>query len=702
VRVRNPGSSAITVKVVLEERTGFQAGSVYGDGDEVESLTLNPGEESELSFKARVYGIPRSGDVARFRFYIGNRLVDQKEQLLNLKPELIEVPSFTSPGVVKKGSTFKIGVPVFYSFSTDTVLALILTNEDNGKELVTDIIKGEGLKIYSLTINSSFADLGTEGIRSFRLTVQAEYPEEGNRVAYKREFSFRVRVSSNVGSSSILIDPSFIVTLNYQGKQYFALYAYNATYVSPPGSGRIEDVLRWAYSQRNWLIFEATNGNFKPVMDDELYKTLAFASEIAYLRVTMWNKDNLLTRSSYFRNLSQLASQTEALNFLAGFLGKLAGIIGLQAASTWASSVSSGIQSPIRLYDVEMSVDRIIEIFKKLDLYSTSLKAVQKANEVGGGIETAPIWLSIMFMNSGATDLEKANGLLTNIAPSNPPSMNVSVSEALEFYELVKNGETKGLAGMRFMSAYYAKDQLEVMGVKINLRTYKSALLETLGSIGDIYSFYENLKNGFNIPEVYEFIHNIVAVHDEYELRKVVCQSASLNFRNTYLRETANSVDITLIEPEQQHKLYLTIYDEKGRILGFNKATGTIEAGIPGSYYIDFGNAIKINIPLDVKIDKIVVDASEAKQPVENYTLQVETRKDGKTIGTLSVTNQISSNEQKAYNFQLTEDLKPILNETTITTPQTTSPVATGILVLVIIVASIFAFTLFIIRRGRK
>jgi hypothetical protein len=139
----------------------------------------------------------------------------------------------------------------------------------------------------------------------------------------------------------------------------------------------------------------------------------------------------------------------------------------------------------------------------------------------------------------------------------------------------------------------------------------------------------------------------------------------------------------------------LTIYDEKGRILGFNKATGTIEAGIPGSYYIDFGNAIKINIPLDVKIDKIIVDASEAKQPVENYTLQVEIRKDGKTIGTLSVTNQISSNEQKAYNFQLTEDLKPILNETTITTPQTTSPVATGILVLVIIVASIFAFTLY-------
>jgi len=702
VRVRNSGSSTITLKVALEERTGFQAGSVYGDGDEVKSLTLNPGEESELSFKARVYGVPRSRDVARFRFYIGDQLVDQKEQLLNLKPELIEAPSFISPGTVKKGSTFKIGVPVFYSFSTDTVLALILTNEDNGKkELVTDVIKGEGLKIYSLIITSSFADLGTEGIRSFRLTVQAEYPEEGNRVAYKREFSFKVRVSSNVGSSSILIDPGFIITLNYQGKQYFALYAYNATYVPPPESGKIEDMLRRAYSQRNWLIFEAANGNFKPVMDDELYKTLAFASEIAYLRATMWNKDYLLTRARYFRDLSQLALLAEALNFLAEFLGKLAGIIGLEAASTWASSVASGIE-PVKLYDVEMEVVRIIEIFKKLDLYGTSLKAVQKANEVGGGIETALIWLSIMFMNSGASDIEKANELLAKISLFNAPSMNVNVSEALEFYELVENGETKGLAGMRFMSYYYAKDELEVMGVKINIRPFKSALLGAMGFIGDIYSFYENLKNGFSIPEVYKFIHNIVTVHDEYELRKEVCQSASLNFRNTYLRETANSVDITLIEPEQQHKLYLTIYDEKGRILGFNKVTGTIEAGIPGSYYIDFGNAIKINIPLDVKIDKIVVDASEATQPVENYTLQVETRKDGKTIGTVSVTSQISSNEQKAYSFQLTEDLKPLLKETTITTPQTPSPIAGGILVLVIIVASITAFTLVTMMRRRK
>jgi rhamnogalacturonyl hydrolase YesR len=704
MRIKNPGSSTITVKVVLEERTGFQAGSVYGDGDEVKLLTLNPGEESELSFKARVYGIPRVGDVARFRFYIGDQLVDQKDQFLNLKPEFAEVLSFTSPATVKKGSSFKIGVPVFYSFSTDTTLALILTNEETGKNLmVTDVVKGEGLKIYSLTINSGFVNLESEGVRSFRFTVQVEYPEESNRVAYKKEFSFKVRVSNNVGSSSILLDPGFIIALNYEGKQYFALYAYNATDVPLPQSGKIEDIFRWAYSRRNWLVFEAVNGNFRPVMDDKLYKALAFASEIAYLRATMWNEDYLLTRSSYFRELSQLASQAEALNFLAEFTGKLAGIIGLQAASAWASSVSSGIESDSKLYDIIMRIDRIIEIFKKLDLYSDSLKAVQKANQIGGGIETAPIWLSIIFMNSGATDLEKANKLLTHIPLSNPPFiMNVNVSEALEFYDLVENGETKGLAGMHFLSAYYAKDQLKVMGVNINIRAFKNAFLEALGFIGDAYSFYEALRGGFGIPEVYEFIQHIVTVHDEYEMRREICQSASLDFRNTYIRETANSMDITLVEPERQHKLYLTIYDERGRILGFNKATGTIEAGILGSYYIDFGNAIKVHIPLDVKIDKIIVDASKATQPIENYTLRVEIYKDGKPIETTSVSNQIAPNEQKAYNFQLTKDLKPLLNETTILTTPQTPPMATGILVLVIILASIIALTLFVIVWKRK
>ncbi len=707
VRVKNPGSSTITVKVVLEERTGFQAGSVYGDGDEVKLLTLKPGEESELSFKARVYGIPRVGDVARFRFYIGDKLVDQKDQFLNLKPEFAEVSSFTSPTTVKKGSSFKVGVPVFYSFSTDTTLALILTNEESGKNLmVTDVIKGEGLKIYSLTINPDFANLESEGVRSFKLTVQVEYPEESNRVAIKKEFRFKVRVGDNFGSSSILLDLGFMITLNYEGKRYFAFYAYNATDAPLPQSGKIEDIFRWAYSRRNWLVFEAINGNFRPVMDDELYKTLAFASEIAYLRATMWSKDYLLTRSSYFRELSQLASQAEALIFLAEFTGRLAGIIGLQAASAWASSVLSGIESGSKLYDNIMRFDRIIEILKKLDLYSNSLKAVQKANQIGGGIEIAPIWLSIIFMNSGADDLEKANKLLTHIPLSNPPiTMNVDVGEALEFYDLIKNGETKGLAGMRFLSAYYAKEQLKVMGVNISMRAFKNAFLEALGFIGDSYSFYEALRRGFSIPEVYEFIKHIVTVHDEYEMRREVCQSASLNFRNTYIRETASSIDITLVEPEQQHKLYLTIYDERGRILGFNKETGTIEAGIPGSYYIDFGNAIKVRIPLDVKIDKIVVDASKATRPIENYLLRVEIYKDGKLIEITSESSQIASNEQKAYNFQMTEDLKPLLKEITILTTSQTPLTTTGILVLVIILAgivSIIVLMLFVIMWKKK
>jgi hypothetical protein len=103
VRVKNLDSTSISLKVVLEERTGFQAGVTYGDGDEIKDLTLSPGEELELSFRAKVYGVPRVEDVARFRFYVGGQLIEQKDQTLNLNPEFAEVSTFTCPAAVKMG-----------------------------------------------------------------------------------------------------------------------------------------------------------------------------------------------------------------------------------------------------------------------------------------------------------------------------------------------------------------------------------------------------------------------------------------------------------------------------------------------------------------------------------------------------------------------------------------------------------------------
>ena len=664
VRVKNFDSTSISLKVVLEERTGFQAGVAYGDGDEIKDLTLSPGEEVELSFRAKVYGVPRVEDVARFRFYVGGQLIEQKDQTLNLNPEFAEVSTFTCPAAVKMGSSFTVGVPVFYSFTIDTALTLTLTSKESGKNLViTDVLNGDGMKIYSFRVDSSFVNLNSEGIRNFEAKVETKYPEENYKPAYERKCAFKVRVSNNIGTSSIIPDSGFVITLNYNGIRYFALYAYNATEAPPPQSGKIEDTFRWAFSRRNWLIFEAVDGNLKPVMDDGLYKTLAFASEIAYIRATMWNEYNLLSRSDWFKDLSGLAKQAEAWNFVAKLAGKLAGIIGGNAANVWASSVTSGIEAGTRASDIAMTVTRTVEILKEIKFYENVLSAVNKV----GASEDALVWTSIFLLDGGSADLEDANRLLTTVSlPTYPPFViNVNVDEALTFYRLIQSGETKGLSGMRFLSTHYAKDQIDVMGVKFNIGAFKNALVESLGVVGTAYEFYENLKNKFNIPEVFEFAQHIVTLWDEYEMRREICQSASLKFRDTYIKETSNCIAITLTEPETQHKLYLSVYDMEGRIIGFNRTSGTIESQIPNSYYIDLGNMIKVNIPLDVNIKRIVIDAAKAEFSTENYTLEIEVYKDENIVSTAIASGQVSINAQKEYGFQLTEDLKPILNEAT-------------------------------------
>jgi hypothetical protein len=74
---------------------------------------------------------------------------------------------------------------------------------------------------------------------------------------------------------------------------------------------------------------------------------------------------------------------------------------------------------------------------------------------------------------------------------------------------------------------------------------------------------------------------------------------------------------------------------------------------------------IKVNIPLDVNIKRIVIDAAKAELSTENYTLKIEVYKDGNIISTAIASGQVNIGAQRKYGFQLTEDLKPILNEET-------------------------------------
>ncbi len=661
VTLCNLESKSASLTISLEERVGFQAGFKYGDGDELKYVSLAPNEKRTITFKAKVYGIPRAGDMVHFNIYDKEgKLVYRGSHKIYLKPDFAEVTSVLAPVAVRKGESFTIGLPVFYSFSYDTSVEIVLLSKESGKTLqIRDMLNGDGLKIYSFIINNSLVDLDSEGIRKFGVKMNVYYPEEGYKRAYEEEFDVAVRVSTDAGTASVIPLWSFTIFLTYNGKEYVSVYAYNATRTPPPETGDFEDMIVWFSSQRNWLIFKVDGEDVKPVMNDDLHKKLAFASEIAYLRATRWDSKYLASRSILFDKVSNLARYAESCNFIAKLAGKLAGIIGLKAAGVWASSVLSGVEFGSKISDASLTIARTVEILRKLDLHGKILSALN----AGAKGEEILVWTAIFMLDGGKASLDEANELLKGISISSR-IMNVDVDEALRFYRLVQLGESLGLGGIYFLSTHYSKeDTINIMSFELSVKPFKDALLAAVPLAGDAYEFYEKLREGLGIPSAFKFGRYISTVWSEYDIRQKALEEASLKFRDKYISESMNSITITLYEPKTQRKLHLSVYDDKGRLVGFNKTSNVVEVKIPCCYYLDFGNIIKITLPRETKIDKIIVDATEAETSVENYTLTVKAYRNGNMVGSTSKTDQIKKESLREYSLQITEDSNLILEE---------------------------------------
>jgi hypothetical protein len=67
-------------------------------------------------------------------------------------------------------------------------------------------------------------------------------------------------------------------------------------------------------------------------------------------------------------------------------------------------------------------------------------------------------------------------------------------------------------------------------------------------------------------------------------------------------------------------KLYLHIYDMQGRHVGVNP-DGTVATDIPGAYYYDIGRTTVTLLPTALTDFRLVVDASKAQEPNEQYSL---------------------------------------------------------------------------------
>lgn len=111
-----------------------------------------------------------------------------------------------------------------------------------------------------------------------------------------------------------------------------------------------------------------------------------------------------------------------------------------------------------------------------------------------------------------------------------------------------------------------------------------------------------------------------------------------------------NNLIITL--EESGHKLYIRVYDNQSRFTGFDPETNSIKVGIPNSYYFDLEDKVMIVLPGEVKIEKIVVDASKAKETIEEYKLAVVIFKEGKQIDSAFVQSSIKRGEVKDYTIE--------------------------------------------------
>ncbi|MEW5761091.1 MAG: hypothetical protein AB1779_10040, partial [Candidatus Thermoplasmatota archaeon] len=86
-------------------------------------------------------------------------------------------------------------------------------------------------------------------------------------------------------------------------------------------------------------------------------------------------------------------------------------------------------------------------------------------------------------------------------------------------------------------------------------------------------------------------------------------------------------------EKKCSKKLYLHLYDSKGRHIGFNYTANETTIDIPDATYFDFyDGVILITLPPDVLNFDIIIDGKYAEEAIESYNLTIVTYKDSKIL----------------------------------------------------------------------
>jgi len=666
VYLTNNLDSAVSYRVVLEERTGFVAGLRYGDGDEVRNVVIPPRSSIYVDFPAEVYGVPRSSDYARILIYDGNSLVKEVRHRINLTIDYASITAVVHDPIVQRGIDSVVYVAVEYSLTYETSVVIEVLSNESVIARESTMLRGASIEAFKLVIPRNM--LGESGSKNFKVRLSLYMPEknyeqlilrykdlEGINPVTESEFRIGIAPDSSTGLPSIRLTGGYLY-IEYKGNRYLALRFINLTQVN---CATLEGVERFRCfsSTYGWIIFNVSSNNMGIVMDDELHGELAFIAEIALRRFGTWTPGNIDYWAKLFEEVSQTSYALETL------------LVGVEILSLQAKTLLSQLYPPYGLYiatsedalkplDILIDSGYVIWYLSSMDFANMLQFALEKANF---SVDIAFAYVAATLLQNSATGLRNANQHLRIIDIGS----TVDSDDALSFYSKYIEAWSIGYPSYRLLVTRYSDQWL----------AFKVFAEELVGKPAEIYDKIRNQLEGGS-KEVGDFYRSLTYQYKLAELEEAFIKEASIRFRNEYLKNLGSNYNvIRLVEPPDQRNIRIMIITPDGRKVGYNPGTGEVYAEINGSLYIDLGNEELIIAPVDTY--RLIVDASQAEEAVERYEIQIIKYVNGEVSAITTLGGkEIGKDEKHEYNVEA----GAINIETQTTTPPTTttaSPVTT-------------------------
>jgi parallel beta-helix repeat protein len=218
--------------------------------------------------------------------------------------------------------------------------------------------------------------------------------------------------------------------------------------------------------------------------------------------------------------------------------------------------------------------------------------------------------------------------------------------------------------GMQWVPSWpvWPDDKLGFYLYAYNSRSLAQDFILSVRIVGDDYKTYVPFENNLD---------NVEAWHGNYVYRQegTVDLPKTQNYRlYIELKDKQNNVLDYFITPkiyyfnygvratlkEQEHHLYLHVYDSQGRHVGLNYTSNETEIEVPDSYYFDNSNGtIIIILPTYNSSFLVVVDGTFAQETIEAYNLTITTVNNGQVIDENSTQGTIQKGDQNEYNVEI-------------------------------------------------